>query len=908
MIVTHNITIDLLDKGAVPQVDATQDDQYTRNLAIALMEGETPWTIPEDSAAVIRYCKGDGVGGEYDTLPDGTAAWWAEGNVLTLALAPQVLTCPGTVMLSASLIREEEVISIFSIAISVRPQVRGIFAESAPYYNVAGFLPGPVNAKPGQYLRIAGVNEEGRVVALEGADGPTGGTAASLEPEKGEIPRVFFGGALPQTKTDVVMPWRYVSKTMDISGWCKTKAQGNSSMKYPKKNQTVKLYADEACKEKQKLDFFGWGSQSKHCYKANWIDLTHARNVVSARLWADVVKSRADYESLPELLRTSPNQGAVDGFPVKVFADGIYLGRYTINIPKDPWMANMDESLDNHCILCGENYVSGCFRGAANINGADWTDEVHDSVPAAIKSRWNEVISFVMNATDAEFYARLGDYFYVDSLIDYHLFGLISCGLDAYGKNQIYMTYDGQKWIASMYDMDATWGLWWDGSTFVATDYDRSEYQDFKDGSGNLLYIRLEQCFFRELQSRWEELKCGVLSREHIMNRFEEFVELAPQELVKEDYAGTTGVGAFTAIPSKTTNHIQQLRSFIRARHAWCDGYVAALEQTEAVPCTGITLSDSAVTLDGGGFVTVTAAVTPENCTDTISWTSSNTAAATVKSGVITAVANGTAVVTASCGGYAASVTVTVNNMIISVPCTGISLSANALTFTDTASRTLTAVTTPDGCTDVVTWESSDSAVAAVADGVVTPTGNGNAVITAYCGAYSASCEVSVSAFTEEPALYPLENGTCSFTEGTAGACDITLTVSGGNHVNLQTVTAGGNLNVNIGALSENSTSVYDKATNINNKPMMFPLTAGDVIRTVVTLSGLHTCATAFSVFLVKANATSTKDIFSGKASAEQTLTLTEDIDVGAIGMWVGTSVSVVDFDLKVYVNGVRYI
>ena len=108
-------------------------------------------------------------------------------------------------------------------------------------------------------------------------------------------------------------------------------------------------------------------------------------------------------------------------------------------------MANMDNKSDTHCILCGENYESGCFRTEAVFDGSDWTDEIHDTVPDAIKRRWNEAISFVMNSTDEEFVANIGSYFDTPSLIDYYLFGLASCGLDAFGKNQLYMTYDGQK-------------------------------------------------------------------------------------------------------------------------------------------------------------------------------------------------------------------------------------------------------------------------------------------------------------------------------------------------------------------------------------------------------------------------------------------------------------------------------
>ena len=405
-----------------------------------------------------------------------------------------------------------------------------------------------------------------------------------VEPAEDDIPKVFFGGTLQQTKDEKVVPFRYISKTEDISGYAEIKAQGNSSMNYPKKNQTVKLFKDAECTEKLKVDFKGWGKQNKHVYKANWIDLSHARNVVSARLWADVVRSRANFLALPQLLRTSPNVGAVDGFPVKVYADGVYQGRYTLNIPKDKWTFNMDDELDNHCVLCGENYASGCFRALANINGADWTDEIHDTVPASIKTRWNEVISFVMDSTDEEFKANLGNYFYVDSLIDYYLYALASCGLDSLGKNQLYMTYDGQKWLATMYDMDSTWGLYYTGGQIVSTDYARTQYEDWKNAGGNLLYIRLEQLFVDELQARWAELKSGALSIENIINRFERFTDIAPAELIKEDYASTTGGGKFTGIPSQTTNNIQQIRSFALARQAWTDSYVSALNGSGEQP------------------------------------------------------------------------------------------------------------------------------------------------------------------------------------------------------------------------------------------------------------------------------------------------------------------------------------
>ena len=397
------------------------------------------------------------------------------------------------------------------------------------------------------------LNTQYKDIASKIESGNIGTVSNAIEPQLMDMPRIYFSeGTLPTSKTATVMKFDYYSKTTEYHGYVDIKCQGTSSMSYPKKNFTIKSYKDKDKTKKLKIDFKGWGEQTKFCLKANWIDITHARNVVSARLWGDVVKTRSDYATaLPELLRTSPNQGAIDGFPVLVYANGVYQGRYTLNIPKDGWMSNMDDALDTHCILCGENYGSGCFRAAPVIDGTDWSDELHDVVPATIKTSWTNVINFVMTSSDAEFKANLSNYFDVNSLIDYLLYGIVSTGLDAFGKNQIYFTYDGIKWIASMYDLDSTWGLWWNGQSFVSTSYAREEFQDLKDEGngvtkqGNLLYLRLQQLFIPQLKTRYTELRKDVLSVSHIIQKFEEFNDICPKDIVQEDYASTTGEGKF---------------------------------------------------------------------------------------------------------------------------------------------------------------------------------------------------------------------------------------------------------------------------------------------------------------------------------------------------------------------------
>lgn len=87
---------------------------------------------------------------------------------------------------------------------------------------------------------------------------------------------------------------------------------------------------------------------------------------------------------------------------------------------------------------------------------------------------------------------------------------------------------------------------------------------------------------------------------------------------------------------------------------------------TITIPSTGITLNKTKLSLEKGKSETLTATVTPENSTDTITWESSDKTKATVdNNGKVTAIAEGTATITAkTTSGKAAKCTVTVTKPI----------------------------------------------------------------------------------------------------------------------------------------------------------------------------------------------------------------------------------------------------
>ena len=56
------------------------------------------------------------------------------------------------------------------------------------------------------------------------------------------------------------------------------------------------------------------------------------------------------------LFESSPNNGAIDGFPVEIYINDEFLGVYTWNIPKDAWMFDMDENNPNHLVVVAEEW------------------------------------------------------------------------------------------------------------------------------------------------------------------------------------------------------------------------------------------------------------------------------------------------------------------------------------------------------------------------------------------------------------------------------------------------------------------------------------------------------------------------------------------------------------------------
>ena len=180
---------------------------------------------------------------------------------------------------------------------------------------------------------------------------------------------------------------------------------------------------------------------------------------------------------------------------------------------------------------------------------------------------------------------------------------------------------------------------------------------------------------------------------------------------------------------------------------ATAGGQSASCKVTVNAPLQGIQITGEQSTIKKGQTTQLSVVYNPEDTTDdtTVTWSSDNEDVATVdQTGLVTAVADGTANIKAKVGTLEATYAITVQEVKLN----GISIK-EATTIHRGGTETLEVTYDPENTTDdkTVTWESSDPTVANVdGSGTVTAVGIGSANITAKVGNHTDVCVVRVDA------------------------------------------------------------------------------------------------------------------------------------------------------------------
>lgn len=137
MKILHTLTFDLLTNGVPPIVDAVQADSNTRVIQATFWQGSEAVILDAGAAVSLACVKPDKTQCWYDTLPDGTKAATADGNSVSVTLAPEVMSCAGDVTACIVIHDSGGQISTFPFKIRVSRNPAAGNAISNSYYKVS---------------------------------------------------------------------------------------------------------------------------------------------------------------------------------------------------------------------------------------------------------------------------------------------------------------------------------------------------------------------------------------------------------------------------------------------------------------------------------------------------------------------------------------------------------------------------------------------------------------------------------------------------------------------------------------------------------------------------------------------------------------------------------------------------
>lgn len=389
-------------------------------------------------------------------------------------------------------------------------------------------------------------------------------TICNINKDKVEIPKVYFEGNISnmESKSDKRnIKIKYKSEDKTFESYAEIKVQGTSSLLYEKKNYNITLYQDELHENKNKVVMNeAWGEQSKYCLKANWIDKTHARNIITARIAATIQDRYGVFED-------TPHNGTIDGFPVEIYINDEFLGIYTWNIPKDEWLWNMDDENPNHIVVgAGDNSLTTAFKEEFEEFSSDgWEVEVGSEDEATVE-KLNRLIRFVKDSSDEEFKEDYEQYIDKDSMLNYICVYALTDAVDNIRKNLMLVTYDGKVWAPSLYDLDTTFGTNCEG--LLLENYDDLEVAL----NSSMLFKRTIEAFPEEVADRYFELRKDIFTKEYIMNEFETFDAQIPESSKEKELKKWIELAG---------EDITQISEFLDYRIPFIDNYMYELYEIE---------------------------------------------------------------------------------------------------------------------------------------------------------------------------------------------------------------------------------------------------------------------------------------------------------------------------------------
>ena len=340
--------------------------------------------------------------------------------------------------------------------------------------------------------------------------------------------------------------------------------QGSSSAGYPKKNWTFALFNKEDYTNDFKIRIGNWAYHSEFVFKSNWIDATHARNILSNKIWEDIIQSRKYFpkrENEISYIASNTNVGQrfdsgalchVDGVPAKLFVNGDFYGIGMFSLGKKIENYDLKSSNQNHIQLAAKTH--------ANFNSyiaEQWEIRNPKSPDANFQTKINAW--FASNALTGQAFKNAFETNHVlKNAIEFFLLAEFIQSPDMYTKNLILTSWDGVKFYFLPYDMDTTFGLQWDGLSFTGHN------GSIRDTS---FWSKFYNAYSVEIKARYKELRdSGVFTLENVYKHADKMNKTFGLDSFEEEFACWN-------VPSNSTIYTSypQIYQWVKDRLIWLD-------------------------------------------------------------------------------------------------------------------------------------------------------------------------------------------------------------------------------------------------------------------------------------------------------------------------------------------------
>lgn len=349
------------------------------------------------------------------------------------------------------------------------------------------------------------------------------------------------------------------------------KWRGHTAKQYDKKAFAVKLLDGNG--DDLDASLLGMREDNSWILDAMAADKARMRNRVSFDLWNDFSSPtyiKSEYE--PE------SANGTHGHFVELYLNGSYHGIYCLTEKIDRKQLKLKKYKDG---VRGLLYKADSWDGTNFYSYTDFDNSMptwmgwesqYPEVEDEGTTDWeplHDAVKFALEATDAEFAGRAALLYDLPVWTDYFIFIRLLLAIDNHGKNTFAYLYDktaDSRLGIAPWDLDATWGRNYDGSTLAP---------DIFNGSHRLLdRLAGQEGYMESMAERYFELRKDVFSADSLKarfrNYFDYFEENGASQREEERWGGVNGVELDFAAERA------YIENWIDGRLAAVDGYFGA--------------------------------------------------------------------------------------------------------------------------------------------------------------------------------------------------------------------------------------------------------------------------------------------------------------------------------------------